>query len=74
MKVRIMVFVLSFIIGSILIYFFKPEKKIIYKFPNPYNMDTIYNGENNECYKFKNIPVKCNKNSLDHLTPSKDGL
>lgn len=74
MKVKIIIIILSFVIGSIIIYFCKPEKKIVYKFPNPYTLNTVYNGTNNECFRFKDIPVKCDKNSLDHLTPTEDGL
>ena len=74
MKVNFLVLICSFILASIIIYFFKPDKKSHYEFPTPYNLDTIYNGEHSNCFVFKKKQVKCDKNSLEHLIPTKNGI
>jgi hypothetical protein len=54
-------FIISFLIGISFVYFFNPKKEIIYRFPNPQNVDDlIYRDKNDQCYKYKAEEVRCN--------------
>ena len=64
--INIKVFLIFLVIGFLVNYFISYKKKIIYKFPNPDNLDYIYNTDNNECYKFKKKQVDCDENSFDN--------
>ena len=46
-------FIISFAIGMFIVYFYQPKMEIVYKFPNPNNLDTVYKDKNEGCYKFK---------------------
>lgn len=51
------------IIGIIGIFFIKPEKTIIYKYPTPENADKlVYKDKNGVCYKYLTKEVDCDKN------------
>ena len=41
-------FIVSFAIGILYVYMYQPEKKIVYKFQNPNNLDTIYKDKNDK--------------------------
>ena len=34
---------------------------ILYQYPNPDNLDTVYKDNSDSCYKFRGIEVKCPK-------------
>jgi len=57
-------FILSFGIGMCIVYFYQPKMKIVYKFPNPNNLDNVYTDKNEGCYKFK-----IEKKDCDTLDP-----
>ena len=46
-------FIISFAIGIAIVYFYQPQTKVVYKFPNPNNLHNIYTYKNDSCYKFK---------------------
>jgi len=46
-------FIISFALGMLFVYMYKPKTEIIFKFPNPNNVDKIiYNDKNDTCYKY----------------------
>ena len=59
------VFLSSFIIGLIFIYFLGPETKTIYKYPSPSNYKNIlYKDKVDQCYQFKPTVTECPINPL----------
>ena len=47
-------FIGSFAIGMLFVYMYQPKKEIVYKFPNPNNVDkVVYKDKDDACYKFK---------------------
>ena len=59
------IFVFSFIIGIIFVYFMGPDKKTILIFPNPENYLNIqYKDSANQCFQFTPQQVKCPANPL----------
>ena len=62
-------FIISFCIGIFLVYLMEPQKKIIVQHPKPNDDDTIYRDDENNCYKYKTVEVKCPTDKsliLDH--------
>ena len=55
------VFVITFIISMVVVYFIHPEPTIIYRFPNPENAGklTYQNKTDKSCYKYEASEVKC---------------
>lgn len=50
----------SFFVGMLFVYAFKPKYEVIYKFPNPYNVEkTVYSDTNGQCYKYSMKSVDC---------------
>jgi hypothetical protein len=62
-------FIISFCIGIFFVYLMEPQKKIIVQHPKPNDDVTIYRDDENNCYKYKTIEVKCPTDKsliLDH--------
>jgi hypothetical protein len=54
---------IGLVVGVIAIIFVKPEKSIIYKYPNPELKEpTVYKDKNGVCYRYKSTVVECDKN------------
>jgi hypothetical protein len=54
------VFIGSFLISILLVYFTHPEPMIIYRFPNPENAGSLtYQDKSKSCYKYEATEVKC---------------
>jgi hypothetical protein len=50
-------------IGVIALIFVKPEKNVVYKYPNPESSDKIiYKDKNGICYAYSSKKVDCDKN------------
>lgn len=65
-KLRIIPFLLSFMIGFIFIYINSPKPRVIIKYPTPYNSEKVYyKGLTGDCYKFKYEIVDCDKNAIE---------
>lgn len=63
--ISIPVFLSSFIIGLIFIYFLGPETKTIYKYPSPSNYkDILYKDKVDQCFKFNLVEGQCPINPL----------
>jgi hypothetical protein len=54
------VFIISFGICLIIVYFIQPEPIIITRFPNPENAGSLtYQNKDKSCYKYEATEVKC---------------
>ena len=63
--ISIPVFLSSFVIGIIFIYFLGPDIKTIYKYPSPANYkDILYKDKVDQCYQFKLTEGQCPINPL----------
>ncbi len=64
------VFLLSFGLGILFIYFTTPPSKIVLKFPSPYNAGKIvYRDKANDCFIFEATKVPCPKNAKKQPKP-----
>jgi hypothetical protein len=53
-------FITGIVAGSILVYVYIPEKKVIVKYPHPETINAnIYRDTNGVCYKFNSKEVSC---------------
>jgi hypothetical protein len=58
-------FFTAFAIGILYVYISSPKKKIVIKYPNPFNAEnTVYQTNDKICYKYKANEVKCDNNSI----------
>jgi hypothetical protein len=54
------IFIISFIICLLIVYFTHPEPVVIYRFPNPENAGKLtYQDKNKNCFKYEATEVKC---------------
>ena len=61
-------FIISFAIGILYVYLVQPKKELVYRFPNPNNIDkTIYTDKNENCYKYEVEEKKCTELSKDQI-------
>lgn len=60
---RLLPFIVGIVVGIIAIMFVKPEKTVVYKYPNPEGTEKIvYKDKNGICYRYKATKVDCDKN------------
>lgn len=60
---RLIPFLIGLTLGIIGIYWVKPLDKIVYRYPNPQNVDkTVYKDKNGVCYSYVAEKVDCDKN------------
>ena len=58
--INIPVFIVSLAIGLFFVYVVNPDKRKIYVYPTPDNVDTIqYKDETDTCFEFKENKVVC---------------
>jgi len=58
--VNVNIFIITFIISLVVVYYFQPESRIVYKFPTPDNAGKLtYQDSNKNCYKYEAVEVKC---------------
>lgn len=62
-------FVLAFALGIFYVYLTAPAPKIVFKYPTPFNTDTVYTDLSGECYKFKANKVDCKSVPADKIVP-----
>ena len=54
------VFIISFGIAIVIVYFMHPEPTVIYKYPTPENAGKLtYQKDDENCYKYESSQVKC---------------
>ena len=62
-RIRIVPLIIGIVIGIISIIFIKPEKTVVYKYPNPETSEKIiYKDKNGVCYAYAPTKVDCDKN------------
>ena len=60
---RLLPFIIGIVVGIIAIMFVKPERTVVYKYPNPEGSEKIvYKDKNGVCYRYKANKVDCDKN------------
>jgi len=60
---RLVPLFIGIMVGVIAIMFVKPEKTVVYKYPNPDGKDKlVYKDKNGVCYRYKANKVDCDKN------------
>ena len=53
-------FFIALFIGLMMVYILTPEPQVVFKHPNPNNVDsTIYQNDVDDCYKYEVKEVKC---------------
>ena len=63
--IDIKVFIISFAIGLFFVYVLGPEKKIIYVYPNPTNINKyIVKDKSNNCFQYKAEEISCPLNPM----------
>lgn len=70
--VNIYVLVASFLIGLAIMHFMNPDKKKIYVYPTPENVDILLHRDNaNNCFKYVQKEVKCpsNESMITKIVP-----
>jgi len=67
-KINWFVFVLFFSLGLLYVYIFTPQKKVIIKYPTPYNSGKfVYKDPtDNSCYIYESKEVPCTQNAKPH--------
>lgn len=61
---RLIPFVLGLVLGIIGIYWVKPEREVVVKYPTPEKAgSTIYKDKNGVCYKYETRKVDCDANA-----------
>lgn len=54
------IFIISFIIGIIIVYLHNPIKEVIFVYPTPYNNKQIeYKDKSDNCFMFNHEEVEC---------------
>jgi hypothetical protein len=62
-RIQFMPLVIGITIGVIALIYVKPEKNVIYKYPNPESSEKIiYKDKNGICYGYSPKKVDCDKN------------
>jgi hypothetical protein len=58
--IRIPVFIVSLAIGLLFVYIFNPDKRKIFVYPSPENVNNIqYKDSTGACFEFKQTKLKC---------------
>jgi hypothetical protein len=64
--ISIKIFIISFIVGLVFVYMFKPEMKAIYVYPTPQNIGKIqYKDAAGNCFAYEATAVNCPSNPAD---------
>jgi len=58
--IRIPVFIVSLAIGLLFVYIFNPDKRKIFVYPSPENVNNIqYEDSTGACFEYKQTKLKC---------------
>ena len=61
--IRLLPFVFGIVVGIIAVVVAKPQKNIVYKYPNPATANTtVYKDKNGICYRYQAKEVNCDAN------------
>ena len=71
--INIPVFIISLAVGLFFVYIYQAEKRMVYVYPTPDNIDFIqYKDAAGTCYKAKQEEVKCSSDAV--TVPVQDGI
>ena len=66
--IKLEAFIISFAIGILYVYLVQPKKEVVYRFPNPNNIDKlVYTDKNETCYKYDVKEKNCNQLSKTEI-------
>lgn len=61
--IDIKVFLISLAFGLLFVYLYQPNKTVVYVYPTPDNIDTMYfKDKADNCFKFEKDEVSCDEN------------
>jgi hypothetical protein len=64
--IKIPVFIVSLAIGLLFVYIFNPDKRKIFVYPSPENVNNIqYKDSTGACFEFKQTKLKCPEKESD---------
>lgn len=64
--IRIPIFIVSLAIGVLFVYLTNPDKRKIFVYPSPDNVNNIqYKDSTGACFEFKQTKIKCPENEKD---------
>ena len=64
--IRIPIFIVSLAIGILFVYLTNPDKRKIFVYPSPDNVNNIqYKDSTGVCFEFKETKIKCPENEKD---------
>jgi hypothetical protein len=71
--INLPVFIISLAIGLFFVYIYQGDKRVIYVYPKPDNVDYIqYKDAAGTCFQAKQETVKCTKDAV--TIPAQDGV
>lgn len=66
--IKLEAFIISFAIGILYVYLVQPKKEVVYRFPNPNNINKlVYTDKNETCYKYDVEEKNCNELSKSEI-------
>jgi hypothetical protein len=57
--IDIQVFLIAMTFGFVMAYMYDPLPKIVFKYPTPYNLESVYIDNVGTCYKYEMNQVAC---------------
>jgi hypothetical protein len=64
--INLPVFIISLVVGLFFVYVYQSEKRVIYVYPRPDNIDYIqYKDATGACFKTKQENVKCSSDAIN---------
>ena len=61
--IRIFPFIIGIVLGTIAMFFIKPQQNVTYKYPTPETSGkVVYKDKNGVCYKYSAKQQECDKN------------
>ena len=64
-RIDVKVFLVSLALGLLVCYLTVSTPTVLFQYPNPKNIDTIYTDKDENCYKYKGKEVLCSINSVE---------
>ena len=62
--IDIKIFLISLALGLLFVYLYQPNKTVVYVYPTPDNIDTMYfKDKADNCFKFEKEEVQCDENN-----------
>jgi hypothetical protein len=66
--IKLHTFIISFGLGMLYVYLVQPKKEVVYRFPNPNNLNKlVYTDKNENCYKYNVQEKNCSELEKDNI-------